>query len=82
MKDTYYSGDLADEAFETAEEYKGWIEVLKDATDLLKNAGEHYNSIKEDVEYAKHMLNDAMYHLEAYQRAVNRLSIDKVADED
>lgn len=82
IKDTYYSGDLADEAYETAEEYEGWIDVLKDATDMLKNAGEHYNTIKKDVLYAKHMLNDAMYHLDAYQRSVNRLPVDQLADED
>lgn len=82
IRDTYYSGDLADDVYEVAEEYEGWIEVLKDATDALKNAGEHSNSIKKDVRYAQHMLNDAMYHLDAYQRIINKLPIDKVVDED
>jgi hypothetical protein len=82
IRDTYYSGGLADEACEAAEQYEAWIEVLKDATDLLKNAGKHHNSIKDDVLYAKYMLNKAMYELDTYQRIINRLPIDKVTDED
>ena len=82
LKDDYYSGDLADDAYEIAEDYEGWIEVLADATELLKNSGEHYNTIKEDVEYAIHMANKAFYELNHYEHRLNNLlkNVDKVKE--
>lgn len=81
LKDTYYSGDLGEDAYEYSKDISAWCEVLMDACDVFKHSGEKY-SIKEDVKFGIKMVNRAMYELKSIQNGLNNLPIDKVADED